>query len=48
MKIFITILLILAIIMVLVGVRKKDRKIITISSISTIGLLVLYMFLFQL
>ncbi|WP_179298685.1 hypothetical protein [Evansella halocellulosilytica] len=47
MKIFVTLLIIMAIIMVVVGFKKQNRKMITLSSITTIGLLVLYMLLFR-
>ncbi|WP_169819156.1 hypothetical protein [Anaerobacillus arseniciselenatis] len=47
MKIIITLLILIAVIMVGAGVKKQNRKMITISGISTFALLLLYMFLFR-
>ncbi|UCZ55086.1 hypothetical protein LGQ02_10325 [Bacillus shivajii] len=47
MKIFITLLIVMAIIMVVVGFKKQNRQMITLSSVATVGLLVLYMLLFR-
>ena len=47
MKIFVTLLLVLALISLVVGVKKKHRNMIMISSAASVGFLVLYMVLFQ-
>ncbi|MDQ0257151.1 hypothetical protein J2S74_004597 [Evansella vedderi] len=47
MKIFVTLLLVLAIISLVVGVKKKQRNMIIISSLASVGFLVLYMVLFR-
>ncbi|MBB5171958.1 hypothetical protein [Texcoconibacillus texcoconensis] len=47
MKIFITLLLLAAIIMAFVGVKKQNRQMTSISAVASVGLLVLYFILFQ-
>ncbi|WP_156906644.1 hypothetical protein [Alteribacter aurantiacus] len=47
MKIFITLLLLIAIIMTVTGFVKKNRKMTVTSAVISVSLLVLYMVLFQ-
>ncbi|MCD8509532.1 MAG: hypothetical protein LRY73_06365 [Bacillus sp. (in: Bacteria)] len=47
MKIFVTLLILLAITSLVVGVVKKHRNLTIVSSVASVGFLVLYMVLFR-